>query len=90
MSLPWLELFTGIALLIPQTALGASTLATGLLGSFVVALITIGTRGAETIDCGCFGGATLAADLHWAVLWRVLWLGMAGCCTAALWKAAKK
>ncbi|MFT4637696.1 MAG: putative oxidoreductase [Verrucomicrobiales bacterium] len=89
MGLPWLELFTGIALLLPWTALGGSAVASGLLGMFIVGLASVQMRGLE-VDCGCFGGAGTATDTGIALAWRALWLGMAITCFCALWKRASR
>ncbi len=52
MSLPWLELFTGLALIIGLWRAEASFLLGGLLVVFIVALTVNVYRGVD-IDCGC-------------------------------------
>jgi len=52
MSLPWLELFTGLALLVGVLRAEASLLLGGLLVVFIVALSVNVYRGVD-IDCGC-------------------------------------
>jgi uncharacterized membrane protein YphA (DoxX/SURF4 family) len=52
MSLPWLELFTGLALIIGTWRAEASFLLGSLLVVFIVALTVNVYRGVD-IDCGC-------------------------------------
>ena len=52
MSLPWLELFTGLALIIGLWRAEASFLLGGLLVVFIAALTVNVYRGVD-IDCGC-------------------------------------
>jgi uncharacterized membrane protein YphA (DoxX/SURF4 family) len=52
MSLPWLELFTGLALVIGIWRAEASLLLGGLLVVFIAALTVNFYRGVD-IDCGC-------------------------------------
>ena len=89
MGLPWLECLTGIALLLPWTALGGAASATAMLTMFIAALISVRARGLE-VNCGCFGGPTAASDLTVAIASRVLWLGLAIACFLLLWQAEKK
>lgn len=87
MGLPWLELVTGIALLIPWTALGGAVMASALMTLFLTALISASARGME-VECGCFGGPGGASETGMAIFWRAIWLGMALTCLVALWKNA--
>ena len=89
MGLPWLECFTGIALLLPWTALGGTASAAGLLSIFVAALASVRARGME-VDCSCFGGPTAASDLNLAMASRLVWLGLAIACFLLLWTAEKQ
>ena len=89
MGLPWLECLTGIALLLPWTALGGAASATGMLTMFVAALVSIRARGLE-VDCGCFGGPTASSDLTLAIASRIVWLGLAITCFLLLWQAEKQ
>ena len=87
-GLPWLELFTGIALCLPWTALGGSAVASALLALFIAALASVSARGLD-VHCGCFGGPGTAADLGSAIAWRVIWFGMALTCGCALWRRSR-
>lgn len=53
--LPYLEILSGVALLIPRTEQTARFILVGLLLVFVGALISAWARGLN-ITCGCFGG----------------------------------
>ncbi|GHB92960.1 MauE/DoxX family redox-associated membrane protein [Cerasicoccus arenae] len=56
MFLPWLEVFAGIGLIIPQTRSGALAWLTLLLLVFEASLVSALARGLN-IDCGCLGGS---------------------------------
>ena len=64
-TLPWIEVTAALALLgSPRWRQGAALLLSGLLGAFVVAMITNLAQGAE-IACGCFSHAPDAELLTW-------------------------
>lgn len=65
--LPPLELFTGVALLIPSS--GSALMAAGLLVVFTAAIIINLARGRAFIDCGCFQSG-LRQELGWELVWR--------------------
>lgn len=52
-TLPWLELFTGLALILGLAAPGAGLVASGLFAVFTAALVSAIARGLD-IECGCF------------------------------------
>uniref|UniRef100_A0A832A295 Cation diffusion facilitator family transporter n=1 Tax=Desulfacinum infernum TaxID=35837 RepID=A0A832A295_9BACT len=54
LGLPWLEALIGVCLMAGFVLPGALTLATGLLGIFLVSLVFNILRGLD-VDCGCFG-----------------------------------
>ncbi|OAI41810.1 hypothetical protein AYO41_05215 [Verrucomicrobia bacterium SCGC AG-212-E04] len=58
--LPWLEIFTALALFVPSLRRAAGWLALGLLGIFTAMLVIAWSRGLQ-INCGCFGAAGQAA-----------------------------
>jgi putative oxidoreductase len=58
--LPWLEMFCGVGLLLPQLQRGAMLILLFLTSFFVIALASARLRGLD-ISCGCFGHA--ARDL---------------------------
>jgi len=57
--MPWLELVTGLALLIGWKYKGANLLILGMLAIFIVALASAWSRGLN-INCGCFSTASTA------------------------------
>lgn len=76
--LPWLEIFTAIALLIPSLQRAAGWLVLGLLMVFTVMLGFAWSRGLQ-INCGCFGAAGHATtDFTIAIARNVVLLGLAG------------
>ena len=77
MSLPWFELFCGIAVMIGPLRQGGLILLNLSLLGFLGALISAWVRGLD-VSCGCFGHA----DAHASVLeliWRDLGLLVVGC-----------
>jgi putative oxidoreductase len=55
--LPWLEIFSGLALILRRLYLGGLSILTGLVAVFLVATIAAKVRGLD-ITCGCFGHAS--------------------------------
>jgi uncharacterized membrane protein YphA (DoxX/SURF4 family) len=56
MTLPWIEMFAGLSMLLGIRPRGGSTIVTLLMAVFVVAVIVALFTGLD-IDCGCFGTA---------------------------------
>jgi uncharacterized membrane protein YphA (DoxX/SURF4 family) len=54
MTLPWIELVIGLALLLGIHARSGAVLSAGLMGVFLIAIGQAVARGLD-IDCGCFG-----------------------------------
>jgi putative oxidoreductase len=52
--LPWLEIFSGLALITGRIYRGALTILTGLIAAFILVSIAAKARGLD-ITCGCFG-----------------------------------
>jgi hypothetical protein len=79
--LPWLEMFSGLALIVRRLYLGGLSILTALVAVFLVATIAAKVRGLD-ITCGCFGHASqnwnfpthLARDL--AILGALLALSL--------------
>jgi putative oxidoreductase len=79
--LPWLEMFSGLALIVRRLYLGGLSILTALVAVFLVATIAAKVRGLD-ITCGCFGHASqnwnfpthLALDL--AILGALLALSL--------------
>ena len=67
MTLPWFEIFCGIAVIIGPLRQGALVLLNLCLVVFLVALISAWVRGLD-VSCGCFGHA----DAHTSVLEMIL------------------
>src|SRR5436190_18109152 len=58
--LPWLEIFSGLALILRRLYLGGLSILTALISVFLVATIAAKVRGLD-ITCGCFGHVSQ----HW-------------------------
>ncbi len=56
MTLPWIELVIGLALVLGIRSRSGAVLATGLMAVFMVAIAQAVARGLD-IECGCFGTA---------------------------------
>lgn len=66
--MPWLELFSGLALVLGAFTRLASAAAGAMLASFIFALLSTKLRGIELPHCGCFGG-----DIH-LTAWQAILL----------------
>ncbi len=87
MALPWLECLTGLALLLPWTALGGAVLTALLMALFGGVLVSVRFRGLE-LSCGCFGGAgrdPSSASVV-TIAWRFFWCLLAVMTSVFLWK----
>jgi putative oxidoreductase len=77
--LPWLEIFSGAALVLRRLYTGALALLAALTLVFIVALVSAWARGLD-IECGCFGtggtpgqiGVALGRDL--LLMGGLVWL----------------
>ena len=59
MTLPWIELLAGVALIVGIGVRSGAVLSAGLMVVFIVAIGQAVARGLD-IDCGCFGTADAA------------------------------
>ncbi len=84
MTLPWLEILAGIALLTPWACLGGATVIAGLLVGFIAALTSAMMRQLE-VSCGCFGSGDLATSFLEVIALRIVFLIMAVSCLWMLW-----
>jgi putative oxidoreductase len=73
-TLPWVEILTGLALLVGWFGRGAALVAGALMAAFTVALSQALLRGID-LACGCFGGTDPATG--WTVLRDVVLLAVA-------------
>ena len=73
---PWIEVVTGLALILGLWTRENALVSAVLLGSFGVAIGINIYRGAE-IDCGCFGAESGRDSLHMALLQDLLLLSAA-------------
>jgi uncharacterized membrane protein YphA (DoxX/SURF4 family) len=71
--LPWIELVTGIALLVPRWTAPAAAIILGMLAVFTVAIAASYVRGIN-IACGCFSVDPDAKHIGWWNLARNLGL----------------
>jgi len=73
--LPWVELISGVLLIIGVRAKAAAIILAALLGLFTLAIVITLLRGVP-IGCGCFH--TIEDPISWKTLVRdLIWLGMA-------------
>lgn len=74
--LPWLELVTGIGILIPWICRSSGIIIAALLVIFIALHASAWIRGLE-IDCGCFGSETSdkSTNYLWLILRNTLLLG---------------
>ncbi|HLU46488.1 MAG TPA: MauE/DoxX family redox-associated membrane protein [Planctomycetota bacterium] len=85
---PWIEAFTGMALITGFGRRGGALLASGLFASFIVILGYNLARGCPTI-CGCF--STFAENQHLTIdeklakMHREIWLVDVPCFALSLW-----
>ena len=73
-TVPWIELFAGLALVLGLFGRGAALLVAALLVVFTAALSQALLRGID-LACGCFGGAETADG--WTVIRDVVLLAVA-------------
>lgn len=82
-TLPWLELVTGILLVAGAFSREASLTVTGMLVMFIVAILIAMSKDLK-ISCGCFASEAAAADIGWpkviedvvmlaVAVWVVVW-----------------
>lgn len=62
--LPWLEIFSGLALITRVLYRGSVFLVTVLMTLFIVASIVAKARGLD-VSCGCFGHASKYLNFSW-------------------------
>jgi uncharacterized membrane protein YphA (DoxX/SURF4 family) len=75
MGLPWLEIFTGVALIAGVLLDGALLCSAGMFTVFLVALLYSWHRGLD-VTCGCFGRQENATDYPMAILQDVVFLAV--------------
>jgi len=63
-TLPWLELVTGILLVAGAFSREASLTVAGMLAMFIVAILIAMSKDLK-ISCGCFASEAAAADIGW-------------------------
>ncbi len=80
--LPWLEMISGILLIVRKLELGALLIITGLLVVFTFALTSAWLRHLD-IDCGCFGHALPPMTVAWGAVRDLFLLTL----TSLLWVA---
>lgn len=87
--LPWLEIFSGAAVIVRRLHLGGLAIIAGLMLVFTIALTSAWASGLD-IECGCFGRKKESIRTNFpALLARDLaLLAAAGVLLAAEWRAA--
>lgn len=63
-SLPWLEIFCGLALIVRRLHMGALTILLGMTSAFIIATGVAKARGLD-VSCGCFGHAGKTLTFAW-------------------------
>ncbi len=76
LTLPWLEIFAGLALIARRIYLGALVVLLGSLAVFIVALGSAWIRGLE-ITCGCFGDSAETTNYPLAIARNLVLIGLA-------------
>jgi putative oxidoreductase len=76
--LPWLEIVTAAALVVPRWRTSGLVIASVLFTSFVLILALTWWRGID-VTCGCFGSTT-PTSLSWALLRATLLAALAWYC----------
>ncbi|MEZ5330018.1 MAG: MauE/DoxX family redox-associated membrane protein [Verrucomicrobiales bacterium] len=61
LGLPWLEIICGLAVVFRRFYLASLTILSGLLGVFLIAIVSAWHRGLD-ITCGCFGKSDNKTD----------------------------
>ena len=90
--LPWLELTAGICLITGIFMEGAVLLATLLLISFFLIILTNLIRGIN-IECGCFnlhGNPSVRSSMLWYLVRDALLILMSGYLIQGLWKKGRR
>lgn len=62
--LPWLEIFSGLALITRVLYRGGVFIVTALMSLFIIASIVAKARGLD-VSCGCFGHASKYLNFSW-------------------------
>ena len=60
-SMPWLELLVGVAIVVRKLYLGSLLTVIGMLVAFMIALSTLIVRNLD-VECGCFGSGGTAPE----------------------------
>lgn len=76
-TLPWIELCCGLALVLGLSPRANLLAVEALLLVFIVAIVSAMSRGLD-ISCGCFSTATAesASMTRWTLTWDIIWLAM--------------
>jgi putative oxidoreductase len=74
-ALPWLELATGVLLVLGTLTRPSVILINGMMVVFIYAIYSAVDRGLDLGSCGCFASEEAAAEISMATVWRdVAWL----------------
>ncbi len=74
--LPWIELCCGLALIFGLGIKANLLVVVGLLGIFIVAILSVLYRGLD-ISCGCFTTDPSAHRMtRWTLYWDIIWMIM--------------
>lgn len=72
-TLPWLELATGVLLIVGTLTRPAVILVNGMMVVFICAIYSAVSRGLGLGSCGCFASEEAAAEISMGTVWRDVW-----------------
>jgi uncharacterized membrane protein YphA (DoxX/SURF4 family) len=76
-TMPWLELFTGVLLILGIWTRANVILINGMMVMFIIAISVAVYRGLDLGTCGCFASEEAAEEISVATIWRdVGWLAI--------------
>ena len=72
-TMPWLELFTGVLLILGVWTRANAILINGMMVMFIIAISAAVYRGLDMGTCGCFASEEAAEEISVATIWRDVW-----------------
>jgi len=72
-TLPWLELATGVLLVVGTLTRPAVLLVNGMMVMFIYAIWSAVSRGLDMGSCGCFASEAAAEEISMGTVWRDVW-----------------
>jgi putative oxidoreductase len=72
-ALPWLEMVTGVLLVVGTLTRPSVLLINGMMVVFIYAIWSAVSRGLDMGSCGCFASEAAAEEISMATVWRDVW-----------------